>query len=84
MDTSHLSMHSKDLTPQPMAVKFSVGRFWTKSLQHHVSDANMDPDKIINTLMELVAPTLERRMIHRNLLAGLQQKPEINQREAGS
>ena len=54
------------LSRDPLAIKFSVSRTGLKCLEHQVKEAvqlaNIDPDKIINTQMEFMAPALERMM----------------------
>ena len=53
------------------AIKFSVTRTGPKCLERQVREAvqlaNMDPDRIINTHMEFIAPAIQR-MTHTNLL----------------
>ena len=68
---AHLSNEHPDQSRDPLAIKFSVTRTGPKCLERQVREAvqlaNMDPDKIINTHMEFVAPALQR-MTHTNLL----------------
>ena len=68
---SHLSGEHPEYSRDPQAIKFSVTRTGPKCLERQVREAvqlaNMDPDRIINTHMEFVAPAIQR-MTHTNLL----------------
>ena len=68
---SHLSTEHPEYRRNPQAIKFSILKTGPKCLERQVREAvqlaNMDPDKIINTHMEFVAPAIQR-MTHGNLL----------------
>ena len=68
---AHLSTEHPDYSRDPLAIKFSVTRTGPKCLERQVREAvqiaNMDPDRIINSHMEFVAPAIQR-MTHTNLL----------------
>ena len=68
---THLSGEHPEYSRDTQAIKFSVTRTGPKCLERQVREAvqlaNMDPDKIINTHMEFVAPAIQR-MTHTNLL----------------
>ena len=68
---THLSGEHPEYSREPQAIKFSVTRTRPKCLERQVREAvqlaNMDPDRIINTHMEFVAPAIQR-MTHTNLL----------------
>ena len=63
---SDRKQHGLSLSGDPLAIKFSVSRTGLKCLEHQVKEAvqlaNIEPDKIINTQMEFMAPALERMM----------------------
>ena len=67
----HLSTKHPEYLRDTLAIKFSVTRTRPKCLECQVREAvqiaNMDPDRIINTNMEIVAPAIQR-MTHTNLL----------------
>ena len=68
---AHLTNEHPEHTRDPLAIRFSVNKTGPKCLERQVREAvqlaNMDPDKIINTHMEFVAPAIQR-MTHTNLL----------------
>ena len=68
---THLSREHPEYSRDPQAINFFVTRTGPKCLELQVREAvqlaNMDPDRIINTHMEFVAPGIQR-MTHTNLL----------------
>ena len=68
---AHLNNEHPEYSRDPLAIKFSVARTGPKCLERQVREAvqlaNMDPDRIMNTQMEFVAPAIQR-MTHVNLL----------------
>ena len=60
---SHLSNEHPEYSKNPQAIKFSITRTGPKCLERQVREAvqlaNMDPERIINTHMEFVAPAIQ-------------------------